>query len=130
MQNDLGKLLLRLTTGGLMLFYGVYKLQHGIQVVKDIVAGNGLPEVIANAVYLGEVAAPVLVILGIFTRVAASVMALDMLAAILLAGMANILKTGAYGAYALEIEAFFLLNAVAVLLLGPGKLALGGRKYS
>jgi putative oxidoreductase len=112
-----------------MLFYGIYKLQHGIGAVKDIVRGHGLPEVIAYAVYLGEVAAPVLVVLGIFTRVAAGVMAIDMLAAILLAGMANIFKTGAYGAYALEIEAFFLLNAVVVLLLGPGKLALGGRRY-
>jgi putative oxidoreductase len=129
MQSDLGKLLLRLTTGGLMLFYGLYKLQNGIQVVKDIVRGQGLPEVIANAVYLGEVVAPVLVVLGIFTRAAAGVMAIDMLAAIFLAGMANILKTGAYGAYALEIEAFFLLNALAIMLLGPGKLALGGRRY-
>jgi putative oxidoreductase len=129
MQNDLGKLLLRLTTGGLLLCYGVYKLQNGIGVVKQMVTSHGLPELVTNGVYLGEVVAPFLVIVGLFTRLSASVMAINMLAAIYLAGTANLLKTGAYGAYALEIEAFFLLNAIAIALLGPGKFALGGSKF-
>lgn len=129
MQNDLGKLLLRLTTGCLLLFYGIYKLHNGIAVVNEIVAGHGLPQWLANGVYLGEVVAPILVIAGLFTRAAAGVMAINMLAAIYLAGMANLLKTGTYGAYALEIEAFFLLNAIAIVLLGPGKFAVGGRKF-
>lgn len=129
MQGDLAKLLLRLTTGGLLLFYGVYKIQHGIQVVKDIVVRNGLPEMLAYGVYAGEVVAPVLVIVGLFTRPAASLMTFNMLAAIYLAGRANIASLGAYGSYALEIEVFFLANAVAIALLGPGKFALGGRRY-
>ena len=130
MREDVGKLLLRLTTGGLLLFYGTHKLLNGIGVVKDIVRQNGLPEVVANAVYLGEFVAPILVILGLFTRIAAGIIAVDLLAAILLAGTANLLKVDAYGGYALQVEAFFLLNALAIVLLGAGRLAVGGSKFN
>ncbi len=130
MQDDAGKLLLRLTTGGLLLFYGVYKLLNGIDVVKQIVTANGLPEIMAYAVYLGEIVAPVLIILGLFTRIAAGIVAVNMLAAVLLAGTASLLKTGTFGAYALEVEAFFLFNALSIFLLGPGRLAIGGSKLA
>lgn len=130
MREDVGKLLLRLTTGGLLLFYGTFKLLNGIGVVKNIVAQHGLPEVLANAVYLGELVAPILVILGLFTRIAAGLIAVDLLAAILLAGMANLFKIDAYGGYMLQVEAFFLLNAVAIVLIGPGRFAVGGDKFN
>ncbi len=130
MQEDLGKLLLRLTTGGLLLFYGVYKVMHGIAPVVDIVESNGLPGLVAYGTYLGEFVAPILVIAGVFTRLAAGVMAINMLAAILLAGRTALFSTGAFGAYALEVEAFFLLNAITILLLGPGRIAIGGRKFA
>ena len=130
MREDVGKLLLRLTTGGLLLFYGTHKLLNGIGPVKDIVKQNGLPEVLANAVYLGEFVAPILVVIGLFTRIAAGVIAVDLLAAILLAGTANALKVDAYGGYALQVEAFFLLNALAIVLLGSGRLAIGGSKFN
>ncbi len=130
MQEDVGKLLLRLTTGGLLLFYGIFKLLNGIAPVKQIVTSNGLPELAAHAVYLGEIVAPILMLVGVFTRIAAGVVALNMLAAILLAGTASLMKIGTFGGYALVVEAFFLLNAVTIMLLGSGRLAIGGSKYA
>src|SRR5713101_1753933 len=40
---DVGKLVLRLTTGGLMLFHGVDKLIHGLGHIRSDLAAAGLP---------------------------------------------------------------------------------------
>ena len=55
MQEDLGKLVLRLTVGGLLLFHGIHKLLNGIAPIKAMVAAHHLPDAIAYGVYLGEV---------------------------------------------------------------------------
>ncbi len=48
-----------------------------------------------------------------------------MLAAIALAGMASLLfKLNAFGGYALELETFYLLGGLSVMLLGAGRLSL------
>ncbi|MBE1851196.1 DoxX family protein, partial [Escherichia coli] len=69
--HDTGLLLLRLTFGILMLFHGVAKIEHGVNWIVSILQAVGLPGFIAYGVYIGEVVAPVLIILGIFTRPAA-----------------------------------------------------------
>ncbi|WP_213976007.1 DoxX family protein, partial [Serratia marcescens] len=61
---DAGKLALRLTFGGLMLFHGVAKIQHGIGWIADALQQQGLPAFIAYGVYVGEILAPILIVLG------------------------------------------------------------------
>jgi len=39
--DDTGKLLLRITIGGLMLFHGIFKFLHGIDKIIDTVKENG-----------------------------------------------------------------------------------------
>ena len=75
---DFGKLLLRLTFGILILFHGVAKMENGVGWIAKMLQAAGLPGFIAYGAYIGEVIAPVLIILGIFTRPAALVM--DMVA--------------------------------------------------
>lgn len=81
--HDTGLLLLRLTFGILMLFHGVAKIEHGVNWIVSILQAVGLPGFIAYGVYIGEVVAPVLIILGIFTRPAALIYALTLLVATL-----------------------------------------------
>jgi putative oxidoreductase len=129
MQEDVGKLVVRLGAGGLLLLHGVHKLLTGIAPIKAMVVAAHLPDLIAYGVYLGEIAGPILVILGLFSRLGGLLIVINMLAAIALAGMASLFKLNAFGGYALELETFYLLGGLSVMLLGAGRLSLniGGR---
>lgn len=125
MQNtDLGKLILRLTLGILMLFHGVGKLVHGVGGIQDMLASAGLPEFLAFGVFLGEVVAPLLVIVGYQLRVGAALIVINMLFAIGLGHAHEIFALSDHGGWKIELQAFYLFSAVAVFFLGPGKYAL------
>ncbi|ART47495.1 DoxX family protein [Acidovorax carolinensis] len=127
MSNDLGKLVLRLTLGILMLLHGIAKLSAGADGIVGMVASYGLPGVLGYLVYVGEVLAPLLLIVGLWTRPAALVVVINMIVAILLAHMGQLGQLGKSGGWALELQGFFLFTAVAVALLGGGRFGLGGR---
>ena len=124
--DNLGKLILRLTVGGLLLLHGVHKLLDGIDPIKHMLAAHGLPDVLAYGVYLGEVLGPLLIILGLFSRIGAILIVIDMIVAIFLARMGDLIALTGSGAYGLETETFFLFGAVAVFFLGAGSLSIGG----
>lgn len=125
--DDLGKLVLRLTLGGLMLFHGIAKAIKGPAAINGMVAAAGFPEQLGYLVYLGELVAPLLLIVGVLTRPAALVIAINMVVAVLLAHSNQLVSLNPNtGAWALELQAFFLLTAVAIMLLGPGRFRIGG----
>jgi putative oxidoreductase len=124
MTENIGKLILRIMLGGLMLFHGVYKVQHGIDFIKGLVVAQGLPEVLAYGVYVGEMIAPVLLILGWRSRIWAGVIAVNMLVVIYLTQLGAFLKLGAHGSWAVELQMFYLLSALAIVCLGSGRFAL------
>jgi len=126
-QEEIGKLVLRLALGVLILFHGVAKLTGGIGFIADVVAQAGLPSFIAYGVYLGEVVAPALVIAGWYSRVGAGVIAINMLFAIGLVHASEIFAIGQSGGWALELQGMFLFGAIAVALLGPGKWSVNSR---
>ena len=129
MEEDIGKLIMRLVVGGLLLFHGVHKVLNGIEPIKHLLAAQGAPDWLAYGVYLGEVVGPILVILGLLSRVGGLFIAINMLVAIallVLNKMAGIIGIGPEGGYVLELEVFFLLSAVAIVLLGAGRFSLGG----
>lgn len=122
--DDLGKLLLRLLLGGLLLFHGVAKILYGIDDIGGLLVASGLPQPIAPAVYIGEVAAPILLILGAFTRLAALVVVANMIFAIVLVHPGHIFQLNAAGGWKLELQAFYLFGGLAVALLGAGRYAV------
>lgn len=126
--NALGKLVLRLTVGGLLFLHGIHKLLDGIEPIKHMIAAHGLPDALAYGVYLGEVVGPALVVLGLFSRIGALLIAVDMVVAVVLVGMGNLIALNSMGGYALEVEAFYFFGAIAILLLGAGGFSLGGSK--
>jgi len=125
--EDVGKLILRIMLGGLLLFHGVSKIMHGIDFIKDGLASNHIPIFIAYGVYIGEVLAPILVIVGYWTRLSALVIAFNLVVAILLVRLPALFAISKSGGWAMELDAFFLLGALALFLLGPGRLRLGRR---
>lgn len=127
MHNDnAGKLVLRLTLGILVLFHGVAKIIHpdSLGFIKSGVAGWGLPEIVAYGVYIGEVVAPLLLILGVYTRWAGLIVVVNMVFAIGLAHMNHLFALTDHGGYRLELQMFYLFGALAVMFLGSGRYAV------
>ena len=125
--SDSGRLVLRLVLGALILLHGIAKLQGPPDFVVGVLGKVGLPPFLAYGVYVGELLAPVLLILGLWTRAAAIVIAVNMIFAIYLVHMGDLSKLGKQGGYALELQAMFLFTAVAIAFLGAGRYSIGGR---
>ena len=121
---DLGKLIIRLTLGGLMLFHGIAKLLNGVGFIEGELASHGLPTLLAYGVFVGEIIAPLMVVLGYQTRIGALLIIFNMLFAIILVHGNELLSLGRGGGWALELQGFFLFTAVAVIFLGPGRYKL------
>jgi putative oxidoreductase len=127
MSDDAGKLILRLTLGILILLHGIAKLTAGIGGVEKSLAASGLPAILAFGVYVGEVLAPVLVILGFYARVGAGIIVVNMLFAIFLVHRADVFLLTRSGGWAIELQAFFLFTALALVFMGPGRLGINRR---
>jgi putative oxidoreductase len=124
MVDDIGKLLLRLTVGILILLHGLAKVTGGVGGISNMLAGVGLPAALAYGVYIGEVLAPLLLIIGFYSRIAALVIVVNMLFAIGLVHMDDIVRFTKTGGWALELQALFLLISLAIALIGPGRYAV------
>jgi putative oxidoreductase len=125
--HDIGKLILRLVLGISVLLHGIAKLTGGIGGITSLVAKAGLPTFLAYGVYVGEVIAPVLVILGWYSRIGAVLVAVNMLFAIALVHANQVFALSGNGGWALELQAMLLFTAVAIALLGPGRFAINAR---
>lgn len=126
MSDDFGKLIARLSVSVLLLFHGVHKLLNGIDPIKHLVTGHHLPAALAYGVYVGELAGPALVILGVFSRVGGAIIAFNMLVAIYLGEMSSLFALKPQGGYALETEIFYLIGGLCVVLSGAGRFSLMG----
>lgn len=127
MNDDLGKLLLRLTLGILTLLHGIAKLRYGVSGIEGMVTSHGLPGFLAYGVFIGEVIAPLLVIAGFHARAGGLIIAVNMVVAIALAHSAKLFDIGKQGGWELELQGFYLFTALAVALLGPGRFSVNRR---
>ncbi len=125
--DDSGKLVLRATLAILVLFHGVSKLVSGVDPIMGMLAKAGLPGSLAFLVYVGEVIAPLMILFGIWARLGAVVVAINMIVAVALAHGSQIFTMGKTGGWALELQGFFFFTAVAVALLGAGRYSMGGK---
>src|SRR5512135_1209131 len=96
--DDIGKLVVRLTVGVMLLFHGYAKLTGNFGFVEGVVAKGGLPHFVAYLVFLGEVVGPVLVILGLWSRIGGLLIVINMLFAIFLVHPHDLFKLGIEGA--------------------------------
>ncbi|MEA3491080.1 MAG: DoxX family protein [Campylobacterota bacterium] len=122
--QSIGKLILRIAIGGLLLFHGVDKILHGIGYIESLLKIEGLPPYLAFGVYVGEILAPLMLLVGWRSRWWASIIAFNMAVAIYLVHSKSLLTLGSHGSWSLETPVLFLMGALAIIFLGSGKYAI------
>jgi putative oxidoreductase len=124
--EDAGKLLIRLTVAILMLFHGVAKAMHpeAIEFIGGLFGNIGLPAFIAYTVFIGQIIAPMMVIFGYYNRIGAMLMVFTMIVAVLLVHSGHFATLTQQGGWGLELQAFYLLGAISIVLVGSGKYAI------
>ena len=100
------------------------KIIHGIAFIQDPLAGLGLPYWISYGVYIGEIIAPLFLILGLGARIAALVIAINMVMAVILDAHKLAFTINGGGGWGLELEALYFITAVTITLIGPGRFRL------
>jgi putative oxidoreductase len=129
--EDIGKLLLRISIGFVLIFHGYFKILHNVEWLKALLVENRLPGFIAYGVYLGEFIAPLMVMMGYRIRIASSLIVINMIMAIYLAHRNQIFSIKeAGGGWAIELDAIILLGALALFFLGGGKFCIKGGNSS
>jgi putative oxidoreductase len=123
-QPRLGVILLRWTLAILMIFHGWAKVTNGVGGIEGMLVAKGLPGELAYGVYLGELIAPLMLLVGFWVVPAALVIAINMVFAVVLAHMGDFLSLTGSGGWRLELQAFFFVTALVVAFtnrLGPNK---------
>ena len=67
--DDLGRLALRIALGLLILLHGISKLRNGLGPIEEMVVAHGMPSFVAYGVLVGEVVAPLMLLLGFHARI-------------------------------------------------------------
>lgn len=112
--DAIGKLLTRLGVGGLMLFHGVHKLIHGHEFIQTKLTEAGLPAFLSWGVPVGEVVAPILIMIGLATRTSALIVAFTMVMSIYLVFASQLFTLNQVGGWVAELNALFLLASLAI----------------
>ncbi|MGL4584258.1 MAG: DoxX family protein [Flavobacterium sp.] len=122
--QDVGLLVMRIGIGFPMLLYGLGKLFNGISFIQGILVDRGLPAFFGYGVYVGEVIAPILLLIGYRTRLASLVFAINCITAMLLAQSADIFSLNDNGGWKVELLGIYALVAVGLFFTGAGRLAI------
>ncbi len=121
--NDLGLLLLRVISGAMMIaWHGLSKLSDPSMFIGHLRdSGYPLPEVMGYAAISAETFFPLLIILGLFTRVSSVIAAGNMLVAAVVHHM--IIRGDSLADTEKALLYFLVFGFLA--LAGPGKWTLG-----
>lgn len=125
---DLGLLILRIGISLLLLLHGYWHLTTGAAAVKAMLVAQGLPLALAYGVYVGELLAPIAILLGWRTRLAAAIAVGNFAFALWLGHQHELLSLTQYGGWAAELPALFFIPALALVFTGPGRYALSRNK--
>lgn len=122
--SDIGKFILRVSVGVLMLLHGISKIQNGIGGIEGAMEGLGLPSFVAYGAYIGEVLAPILLILGVCVRFSALMVIGTMIIASIVVTGGDIFALNQHGGWIVELQGMYLLSALAIVFLGSGRIGL------
>lgn len=125
--HHLGLLIMRLSVGGLLIFHGIAKLSHGHEFIHEMLAEKGLPQFLWLGIPLTEVVAPLLLIAGIFTRLAGLGIAVLMIITIMLAHLPNAFTITETGGLEVELNLLYLFGGLALFFTGSGRYAVYNR---
>ena len=112
-----------------MLFHGISKIFSGVSFIQNTLIENGWPGWFAYGVYVGEILAPILLIIGWRTRFAAIVLAFTMLVATLLVHSEDLFRFGSHGEWGIELQALYFFAALVLIFTGSGKFAISRSSF-
>lgn len=121
--TDLGLLILRIAVGALMLFHGIAKL-GGVSFIEGMLDEKGLPSFLAYGVYITEIIAPLLILVGYRTRLASVAYIFGLLFAVALVHSGDLFSLNENGGWQLELLGLYLLGALSLFFTGGGKFAV------
>jgi putative oxidoreductase len=96
-----------------------------------MLGSHNISDAVSYGVYLGELVGPILIVIGLFSRIGGLLVALNMIVAVLLVHTASLLAlTPGTGGYALELQALYFIGGLTVALLGAGRFSVGGGRLN
>jgi putative oxidoreductase len=116
-EKSLGLLLIRVGTGAVFFMHGIDKLQS-MAMTTNMFVHLGLPGSVAPCIALLETVGGLMLVFGIFTRVAAVLLGIEMLVAIFITGGIN------RGWQQHELEALLMAVSFGLVYTGSGKFSL------
>ncbi|PLY09286.1 MAG: GntR family transcriptional regulator [Arcobacter sp.] len=122
--ENFAKLFLRLFVGILFLLHGYAKLKYGTSFIESVLEKNNLPQYLVYGVYIGEVIAPIFLIIGYYTKTFSLIIIINILFAIYLVHPSEIFSLSSHGGLALELQYFYIFTSLLIILIGPGKFSL------
>jgi putative oxidoreductase len=117
-------LLFRISIAFTMLIYGATKLVYGNDFIETVVLDYGLPKFFSYGVYVGEIIAPILIIIGFRTKLSGLVFALNCIVAFLLVQIPNVFKLNEFGGWYLGLLFIYIIFGIALFLSGGGKYSV------
>lgn len=133
--GNISLLIVRLSLGILLLFHGVRTIRYGMSSLEQLLAKD-IPDYVAYSVYfgeiygvyIGEIVAPLMIVLGFRTRLAGLLLLINMLVIILIAQPHVIIAITGSSTWKLESTGFYLAGSLILLLSGGGKYSLSHSK--
>ena len=116
-EKSLGLLLIRVGTGAVFFMHGIAKLQ-GMTMTTSMFVHMGLPPWVAPFIAFIETIGGIMLVFGVYTRVAALVLGVEMLVAIFVTGGVG------YGWQRHELEALLMTVSFGLVYTGSGKFSL------
>lgn len=117
---NIAMLIMRLGFGILMIPHGYDKLVHFAQYKKDFMNFLGLGSTVSLAlVVFAEFFCSVFLVMGLFTRLVAAVLLIELFVVVFEAHKGQVFGDGEHGM-------LFLTGIIAIILLGAGKVSLDG----
>jgi len=115
--NDVVFIGLRSAVGVIFILHGISKLDPGF---ANNLPNMGLPAEMAIPIALAELIPGILIVLGVLSRLSASLISIIMLGAIFMVKGAQSI-TGKGG---VELDLILLASALVIMIVGPGRISL------
>ena len=115
--NDIVFVGLRSTIGVIFILHGISKFNPGF---AENLPNMGLPAEMAIPIALAELIPGILLVLGVLSRLSASLISIIMLGAIFMVKGAQSI-TGKGG---VELDLILLASALVIMIAGPGKISV------
>lgn len=109
---------LAFSLGVLLLFHGVDKIMNGTAFIEKMLTNANIPyaKYITYGVFIGEVLAPILLIIGRYVKIAGGIIAFNMLVAIFLVHRDTIFTLSEHGGWSIELQLLYFIAGLTLFL--------------